>query len=169
MSRRSILTEHGKMRLKERVLPEQNVNSFVRLVLRNGKNRSNYNGAFYLYLLSKTHGNKKIKVYEDNVYIFNRNTNKLVTTFPVPRKYLPLKKYEIPKRILSLTMFIKGNYGKEVAIIMKDGSELKGILNDDYIPEVISKIKIISDEQKKIILNIYDIKSINLDKKSINK
>ena len=52
-----------------------------------------YFGDFYKYLYGKNTKSNNLIVFEDNLYIFDRTFNYLITTYPVPEKFIPTRKY----------------------------------------------------------------------------
>lgn len=155
-------TKHGKRRVIERVDTSQKVNSLARIVSKNGKSKDMYNGIFHQYLVSKSSNRARVKVYKDNIYIFSKNTKRLITTYPVPDKYLPVEQFEISENILSLAFSVKMYMNKPVIIKLKDESILKGYIDGEYNPEVISKFILIT-ENESILIDLEDVLNIEVD------
>ena len=95
MPKSVVISEHAKMRAAERLSMtrrDEIVHKF-RSALMYGLSPSNFKGPFYAYLMSKLRKNKycTVKIYCDFVYVHRKN--KLITMFPVPEKYLPIKQW----------------------------------------------------------------------------
>ena len=87
----AVLTNHGKKRMHERMgLPKKAMLVGAERALKNGLDRTQLSGSLRRYIDSLYfQGNRKntvIKLYGNMIYIFDRMV--LVTTFPLPRKYL---------------------------------------------------------------------------------
>jgi len=87
------VSKHAKFRAKERldVAYKSKRNQLFNRALKFGHPVNDFAGEFRDYLDSKKkkHKNIGIKVYDNNIFIYK---NKLViTVFPVPEKYLPIK------------------------------------------------------------------------------
>ncbi len=130
---RSKLTYHGRHRVSERVTRVQNKVSLVGRASRLGKTKNMYFGKFHQYLDSKSK-NGKIKVYQEYIYILTKNSRKLITVYPVPRKYLPTEQYEITKELYTKTMKINSHVNEEVIITTKDGMVVRGTIKKEFIP-----------------------------------
>ncbi len=121
------ITKHGKRRLRER----QNVitgNALLRSVVRKGKIVYEFKNSFFRYLMKKYRKNKNIRVYGNNIYIFTKNSKKLITTYSVPAKYLPLEKYEIEKEVfMKISTLIKLD-GCLVQVKLNSGEMYEGII-----------------------------------------
>ena len=131
---------HAKKRVKERldVSVKSQRNKLFNRALRYGHPPSYFGGEFNKYLENKQKSQKNInvKVYDGNIYIYK---NKLIiTVFPVPTKYLPVKENTLS--------FIKENelliklynmYGKENVILEtivkdKDSFTVGLVINDVF-------------------------------------
>lgn len=91
----AVLTNHGKKRIKERAgLPKKAVQASVDRAYEEGLDRTEFSGSLrryidFLYYQEEDkhkHRNTKIKIYGNMIYIFDRMV--LITTFPLPRKFL---------------------------------------------------------------------------------
>ena len=89
-----LITKHAKYRINGRIDNKIRKISLLRIVMRNGKTLNMYNDSFKQYLLSKCK-DKKLKVYNDNIYVISKNSKRLITVYHVPDKYCPTKQYEI--------------------------------------------------------------------------
>lgn len=86
------VTHHARTRFKERLnVPfSSECNKQFKKALKFGWNPDHYVGAFKQYLESHKRGkNSGIKVYSGNIYIYRGST--LITVYPIPEKYLPVK------------------------------------------------------------------------------
>lgn len=152
---RSKLTYHGRHRVSERVTRVQNKVSLVGRVSRLGKTKNMYFGKFHQYLDSKSK-NGKIKVYQEYIYILTKNSRKLITVYPVPRKYLPTEQYEITKELYTKTMKINSHVDEEVIVTTKDGMIFRGIIKKEFIPTKMKIVTLHVDDQS-ISFSIDDI------------
>ena len=160
MSNQNRITLHGKVRMKERTDFSLTNSSMSKVIYMKGKSSSFYKGAFYKYLFSKSNNNVKVKVYKNNIYIFTKNKKKLITTYPVPEKYLPLEKYERSDKIIGLISKIGCYANKPVVIKLKTNEELRGYI--DYYYEEKDNLYFvlkINEEQEKIV-NLEDVEDI---------
>lgn len=167
MKAQTRLTKHGKRRIHERVNTSQNSNSLVRIVSQKGKSKGMYQGKFHQYLASKSLSGARVKVYQDNIYILSKNTKRLITTYKVPDKYLPVELYEIGNDILALAYLVKMHINKPVIIKLKDDSILKGYIDGEYEPEIMSKFILIT-ENEDMLIELEDVESIEVDLELLN-
>ena len=86
-------TKHGTERYQSRIQNIGDIDSKLKHIQRVGYNMNCYFGDFYKYLYGKNSNNNNIIVYEDNLYIFDKSFRVLITTYPVPEKFVPTKKY----------------------------------------------------------------------------
>lgn len=91
----TVLTNHGKKRIKQRAgLPKKAVQASVDRAFIDGLDRTEFSGSLRKYMDFLYHQeddnhkyrNKCIKIYGNMIYIFDRMV--LITTFPLPRKFL---------------------------------------------------------------------------------
>lgn len=149
------LTYHGKRRVKERIEINEREAVLVKRVSRNGKTPNMYRGDFYRYLCSKDRG-ARIKVYKDYIYILSKTSRKLITMYKVPLKYLPVERYEIPKKIVSKAMMVNSFLDRKIKVYMEDGSVYNGYILEEFIANETEDVSFICDD-KVIYLNINDI------------
>ena len=93
------ITKHGKRRLRER----QNVitgNALLRSVVRKGKIVYEFKNSFFRYLMKKYRKNKNIRVYGNNIYIFTKNSKKLITTYSVLQNTCHWRNMKLKKKCL---------------------------------------------------------------------
>ena len=95
MAKSVVISNHAKIRAAERLdlTRRDDVNHLFRQAISYGINPSKFTGKFKDYLLSKLkkHSYCSIIVYSDFIYV--RHNNKLITMYPVPDKYIPVKTY----------------------------------------------------------------------------
>ena len=90
------ITHHAKQRTLERTemnLTELKQNS--NFALKHGYKIRNFSGELYEYLNSKQlrGANYLIRVYENNIYIFDARLKRLLTIYSIPEAYLPIDNY----------------------------------------------------------------------------
>lgn len=89
------ITKHARHRFAERLelTRREDMAHFFRNAVMYGLSPHSFKGKFHTYLLNKLKKNSycTVKVYNDFIYI-HRN-KKLITMFPVPEKYLPVKQW----------------------------------------------------------------------------
>lgn len=91
-------TIHAKNRYSERTDVSKNSTKHnTKYAYKNGTPISKFTGDFYNYLFFKQRHNSRVsvKVYNNNVYIFDNINKKLITVYPVPEKFLPVEQYKI--------------------------------------------------------------------------
>lgn len=162
MKAQNRVTKHAKVRLRERTDSNHNSNAMSRIVSKNGKTKGFYQGKFHQYLLSKSISGARVKVYQDNIYIFSKNSKRLITTYPVPDKYLPVEQYELSNDILTLSNKIEMYADKPVIVELKNGNVLKGYVDGEYKPDIISKFILVTEDDN-ILIELNDIKKIDID------
>lgn len=89
----SKVTRHAAKRVEERVSRKLKPNKVFNKALKQGRSLSEFYGDFREYLESKLHNYKHtdVKVYDNNVYVYNNKV--MITVYPVPEKYRPIKDY----------------------------------------------------------------------------
>ena len=123
------ITKHGKKRLRERQNIGANSGTLLRSVKLNAKSMYEYQGKFFQYLRSKYDKyNTTVKVHGDNVYIFSRGRKKLITTYPVPEKYLPTSDYKIENRVYTLISALIKLDGCNVQVNLLSGESYLGYI-----------------------------------------
>lgn len=153
------LTYHGKKRVNERTMIYESKAALVRRVSMLGKTRNMYRGKFYQYLLSKSNRGAQVKVYNDYVYIMSKNSRRLITLYPVPEKYLPIKQYEIPRNVISMAMRVNSFLGRPVIIVKKDDSYVKGYILKEFVAQTMKNVMVVSDGEK-VVIDIENIKEV---------
>ena len=86
-------TKHGVDRYHSRIQNIGDIDSKLKHIKKVGHSMDCYFGDFYKYLYGKNAKNNNLIVFEDNLYIFDRTFNFLITTYPVPEKFIPTRKY----------------------------------------------------------------------------
>ena len=90
------ITHHAKQRSNERTdysIPElKKASSFA---LKHGYKIRAFSGELYDYLYSKQirGADYIVRVYENNIYIFDARLKRLLTIYAVPEEYLPVENY----------------------------------------------------------------------------
>lgn len=82
-------TRHGLVRMEERlgITDKKYATKLIRDASKNGLSIADFpEGQFKEYLKSKDLG-KRIKIHGGNVYIFNKNSDKVITVYPIPDEY----------------------------------------------------------------------------------
>lgn len=154
------VTTHGKYRIRERVDSNANLSSLRHQVLNSGKNVYDYNGKFFQYLMSKERNDRYMpKVYKNNIYIFTKNSKRIITTYQIPEKYLPLVNYEIPKKAKEIRNLLVKYNDKYINIFLKDSSVYYGkIIINPNIP--MDYINLILDDKSKVKISCQDVSKI---------
>ncbi len=128
MKKNIYASTHGSIRMKERIGNIMNNKTYLRYVVRNGKTKKDFKGEFFYYILQKeSKRDKKIKIYKNFVYIFNKSSHGLITTYPVPEEFLPTKQYEYTKEEIEILKKIS-SYGKKTVDIKTNNLNLSGIV-----------------------------------------
>ena len=126
-----LLTKHGVQRFQSRIKNIGDIDSKLKHIIKAGYSLDCFFGDFYKYLYGKNTVNNNIVVYEDNLYIFDKTFNFLITTYPIPEKFIPTRKY-----FLSTTK--------------------KNII--DNISDYINKVIVINYFNKKVTAKLLDMK-----------
>lgn len=137
------VTKHGKRRLKERLNIFNAYATEMKTIKVNGKRMHNYKGKFFYYLHSKNNG--EIRVYKDNVFFFGggRRNKKLITVFPVPKKYLPIEKYEIEADVLEKVLEINKLEGQNIEVLLNNDLKLYGkVIFDWHKPRDVIRLQL---------------------------
>lgn len=145
------VSSHGKTRMQERLNVYNTYKSTISNVRIKGKSVEYFHGPLYYYLTRKKKG--QIWVYKNNIYVFGTkyNKKKLITVFPVPKRYLPVEKFLIGEATRKKVTVINVNAGKKVIIIMKNGDKIEGIsCPNEETPAFSIRLKI-SDKKAQII------------------
>ena len=90
------ITKHAYKRFSERTdfTPNQR-NHNANQAWKHGYKISQFDEPFYSYLFEKQlEGDKtSVKVWDENIYVFDNRHKRLVTVYPVPEQFLPIKQY----------------------------------------------------------------------------
>lgn len=89
MSRRkSIPTFHAQYRAKQRAnIKKKELLIKANYVSKNGKCPQEFTGKFKKYLLKKAKV-KRVKVYDNYIWIFSKTSTKLITMYKIPDEFL---------------------------------------------------------------------------------
>lgn len=113
MSIRHSSSRHGTKRIIERTdLSLKKLDKTLSHIYEAGYRLRHFEGDFYSYLLSKRidGAGYDLRVYEDNIYIFDCVNKILVTVYPIPARYLPFEKF-ISHSSSPCLVFIRYNDG----------------------------------------------------------
>ena len=90
------ITKHARKRFCERTdfSPGQR-NHDAKMAWKRGYKASQFGEPLYSYLFEKQmEGDRtSVKIWGENVYVFDNRRKKLVTVYPVPEEFLPVKRY----------------------------------------------------------------------------
>lgn len=161
------VTKHARKRIRERVITNQSPISLLNTVSRKGKTKGMYEGKFHQYLTSKSINGKIAKVYKDNIYILTKNTRRLITTFKIPEKYLPVEQYEITKEKIALSNKVYNFSNQPVIVELKNNEVLNGYIINEKEKGIITNF-ILFEEDEMIKMDLVDIKNIVLDRNIID-
>jgi len=121
--RKSKMTSHVIRRTQERVdLNGKSSNTFIKEAMQYGLAPGDFVGDFYSYLHHikvKKYKSIGIRVYENNILIYNKNSRTAITLYRVPEKFLPIEQYKVSsktKRLDDLTKQIKKLFKDKVDI-----------------------------------------------------
>lgn len=83
------ISNHGKVRMKERTnLNHKERRHLFRKALDKGKNVQDINDEEVKRYVKNRENNCKIKLYEDYLYIYSKNSKRLYTMYRLPEEYL---------------------------------------------------------------------------------
>lgn len=124
-------TRHSKQRLHERqnLSKKNEVKDILTQVPQHGKNPEEFAGEFRDFLIvkrGKPEKRIKIKVYNNNIYIYRNHS--LITSYPVPKRFLPVEQwYPMSGSLKHKSNILKTNVDIESYDIRVIGS------NKDYV------------------------------------
>ena len=90
------VTNHAKERFNERTeVSEKDFLDTSKRAFQFGYKLRRFKGEFYEYVRSKqiNGGHYSVRVYEDNVYIFDTHLGRMLTVYPVPAEFLPVSNW----------------------------------------------------------------------------
>lgn len=90
------VTDHAKQRISERTsLPLKNFKNVSSHIYKHGYRIRSFSGELYEYLNGKqlNGGQFAVRVYEDNIFIFDSEQGRLLTVYPVPERFLPISRF----------------------------------------------------------------------------
>lgn len=164
------VTKHARKRLRQRNI-NKGRNGIAISAKKNGKSKFYFEGAFHDYLSLKSSAGKIIKVYNNDIYIYSKSSNNLITMYAVPKKYIPVEQYLIDEKkryaIERSGMYFK----RDCNIIQKNGIIIKGIIIKKIYDDKDRMIAIIVlDKQNNYHkISIDNIELIDLNKEAFNK
>ena len=164
------VTKHGRKRLKERN-NDRGRNGIFSLAKIRGKMSADFEGEFHEYLESRMSRGSMVKVYKNNIYIYSKTSKILITTYPVPEKFLPVEQY----LILNDKKIIKRNIGlyfkMDCIITLLDQSIINGIIQYKlYDEEGKTAGIVVSDNNfNEYEIMIDDIETVELDNEKYNR
>lgn len=161
MSKNIYASSHGSIRMKERIGSIKNDKSHLRNAIRNGKTKKDFRGDFYYYILEKeSKRDKKIKIYKNFIYIFNKGSHGLITTYPVPEEFLPIEQYEYTEKEKEILNTIS-MFGRTTVDIQTKDNKLTGIV---YFLEnkPLEDLELVIDDDSSFELNLKDIYKLDI-------
>ena len=112
------LTRHVVKRANERLNIEGTPSdSVIKKMMKYGMTIGDFTGDFYSYLQyvkTKKYKSISIRVLYDSILIYNKNSKRAITVYPVPPKFLPIEQY------------IKSEENREVTKLMQELRSLLG-------------------------------------------
>ena len=162
------VTKHGRKRLKQRNV-NQCRNGISNNARKYGKTKRYFEGEFYEYLLNRTSRGCSVKVYKNDIYIFGKTSKNLITTYPIPERFLPVEQYLIESDKRHIIENVSRYSNKDVVITLKNNIEIKGIIIDKVYNELMQLYETIVKTNNYIInLSIDYIENIELDYDEFN-
>lgn len=162
------VTKHGRKRLKQRNV-NQCRNGISNNARKYGKTKRYFEGEFYEYLLNRTSRGCSVKVYKNDIYIFGKTSKNLITTYPIPERFLPIEQYLIESDKRHIIENVSRYSNKDVVITLKNNIEIKGIIIDKVYNELMQLYETIVKTNNYIInLSIDYIENIELDYDEFN-
>lgn len=164
------VTKHGRKRLKERNINQGRNGIFTSARLR-GKTSFYFEGEFRDYLISRMSSGIQVKVYKNNIYIYSRNSKNLITTYPVPEKYLPVEQYLVDNNKRYAIENIRIYYRKDCIVTLKDEEIIKGIIEYKLYDDYGNLLGIVVNDKEcfEYEIMIDDIESVQLNSEDFNK
>ena len=161
MSKSIYASVHGSLRMKERIGNINNDKVHLKNVVQNGKTKKDFRGDLYYYILNKeSKRDKKVKIYKNFVYIFNKANHSLITVYPVPEEFLPIEQFEYneyEKEIINnISMYEKIMMDIETKDDLISG---KAYFIEDKPKEM---LEVILKDNTNLIINIKDIIKFDL-------
>lgn len=170
MKSQNRITYHGKKRTRERTSTNLNYNALARVVSKKGLSKNDFKGAFYQYLLSKSKSGARVKVYNDNIYIFSKNTKRLITTYKIPEKFVPIEQWKLDSNTVELINHLKYYYNIPIIITFKSKISRKGVLFKNEKNSIKSNVMFCKEGKNvKELLDLEKVESISLDTDELNK
>ena len=162
------VTKHGKKRLKQRNI-NQGRNGISNNARMYGKTMRYFDGEFYEYLLNRSLRGCSVKVYKNDIYIFGKTSKNLITTYPIPDKYLPVEQYLIEEEKMHVIDNAKKYSNKDVIITLKNDLIVKGVIIEKVYNELMQLYEtLVKFDGNIVCLNIDYIDRIELDYEEFN-
>ena len=168
ISRRTkLLTVHGRHRYDLRVRRIGDLDSEIIKVKRDGKDFSWFIGDFYVYLTYRNRRPKRtlILVYEERIYILDRFTQKLITVFNVPERFLPTSSFLLTPAQRKIIINKEQYLQKEVKIQCKAKKKYEGTLQRVFYYEREPVIQLLDYYNNILNINLTDINSVQVTEK----
>lgn len=162
------VTKHGRKRLKQRNV-NQCRNGISNNARKYGKTKRYFEGEFYEYLLNRTSRGCSVKVYKNDIYIFGKTSKNLITTYPIPERFLPIEQYLIESDKRHIIENVKKYSNKDVVITLKNDLIIKGTIIERFYNELLQLHEtLVKFNNNTICLNIDYIDRIELDYEEFN-
>lgn len=162
------VTRHGRKRLKQRNI-NQGRNGISNNARMYGKTKRYFEGEFYEYLLSKSSRGCSVKVYKNDIYIYGKTSKNLITTYPIPEKFLPVEQYLIEEDKMRVIDNAKKFSNKDVIITLKNNIIVKGIIIERVYNDLMQLFEtLVKINNNTINLSIDYIDKIELDYDEFN-
>ena len=126
---KSLVTKHSRIRIHERTNYSGRLTTLAKLVSKNGLTKNAFKGDFRKYLKTKEDGKVLVKVYQGNIYILTKNRRRIITTYQIPKRYLPIEKYKLSDTDINIVNRLLSKIHRHVIITLKDNTIIKGIVN----------------------------------------
>lgn len=164
---KSLVTLHGKKRVKERTDYNSRIITLAKIVSKNGLSKGMYKGEFHNYLEKKASKGCLVKVYQNNIYILAKNSRRLITTYQIPEHFLPIEQYKLSDKNIRIMNSIGNRNGRHVVVTMKNDLNIKGVIPKYSITDDLEYFAIETIDDI-IYLKIDDVIEINSDEEYLN-
>lgn len=161
------ISRHGKERIEERLGLDFNNKILFKNALMYGFSKENFSEDLYMFLYNKTLKGAKIKVYKDFIFVISKNKKKLITTYPIPKCFLPLENFFINTGKSKLLYFTEEFINKEVVLELNNNMKIHGTLKYFYGKYFAEKIVIKCQDNQYYIINSNIIDNIYINMNAI--
>ena len=89
------VSHHAKIRMNERFGDDYR-NKKIKHVLMYGYTINDFKDELHIYLqwiLDRNSNSRSLKVYDDMLVVYNKRTQKAITTWKIPDKFLPIERF----------------------------------------------------------------------------